>query len=500
MTRSTSSRTNAGNSATQAGIVIPMLTIMGAQALGVANDVTANVGLPAIQADLGLGVSTLPWVVNSYILVFGALLLLGGRAGDIFGRKRVLQIGLVIFIGGALIGGLATSGALVITGRALQGLGAALITPNALALITSTFAPGKTRNLALGLYAAMAGIGLAGGLLISGVLTGAFGWRWLFFFNIPIALLLLLGTRRLVEADRHTGRLTAVSAALGTGAMASLVYAITRGGEYGWGDPGTLGFLGGAVVLLAVFLFVQSRAKDPLLPLHIFKNRSRSGAYLGMVLFASGPLGMFYLLNLYMQYVLDYSPMRTGLSWLPFAIGIMAGAILSSKLIATLAPRVIIAIGATAMALGLLALSTVGTDTSYWLHLMPAIFATGFGFSLNFVPLTSAAVESVEQQDAGIASALLNTSQQTGAALGMAVFSSIAVAVTSSRLPDALGLLNQGREAGDDAMIAEASGALVDGYSSGLLIGAIVIAIAAVLTVTIINAKRPAVPAENTNQ
>ncbi len=479
--------------------MLPMLVIMGAQALGVANDVTANVGLPAIQADLGLGLSTLPWVVNSYILVFGALLLLGGRAGDIFGRKRVLRIGLIVFTVGALVGGIASSGSLVIVGRALQGLGAALIAPNALALITSTFAPGKTRNLALGLYAAMAGLGLAAGLLISGVLTSALGWRWLFFFNIPIALLLLIGTRSLVEAERHTGRLTAGSAALGTGAMAALVYAITRGGEYGWTDPGTLGFLGGAVVLLAVFLFVQSRAKDPMLPLHIFKNRNRSGAYLGMMLFAAGPLGMFYLLNLYMQYVLDYSPMRTGLSWLPFAIGIMAGAILSSKLIATLAPRVIIGIGATLMALGLLALSMVGTDTSFWLHLMPAIFATGLGFSLNFVPLTSAAVESVEPKDAGIASALLNTAQQTGAALGMAVFSSIAVAVTTSRLPDALDALKQGRQTGDDALIAQASDALVSGYSSGLLIGAIVIAVAAVLTVTIINAKRPSVPAENPN-
>ncbi|MBU8577614.1 MFS transporter [Brevibacterium luteolum] len=456
-------------------------------------------GLPAIQADLGLGVSTLPWVVNSYILVFGALLLLGGRAGDIFGRKRVLQIGLVVFVVGALIGGLGDGAVLVIAGRAIQGLGAALITPNALALITSTFAPGKTRNLALGLYAAMAGVGLADGLLLSGVLTGALGWRWLFFFNIPIALLLLLGTRRLVEAERHAGRLTAVSAALGTGAMASLVYAITRGGEHGWTDPATLGFLGAAVVLLAVFLFAQSRAKDPMLPLHLFKNRNRSGAYLGMVLFASGPLGMFYLLNLYMQYVLDYSPMRTGLSWLPFAVGILVGAILSSKLIAALAPRVIIGIGATVMALGLLALSMVGTDTSYWLHLLPAIFATGLGFSLNFVPLTSAAVESVEQQNAGIASALLNTSQQTGAALGMAVFSSIAVAVTTSRLPDALGALADGRRTGDSALVAEASNALVDGYTSGLLAGAIIVAVAAVLTVVIINAKRPAASVEGPN-
>lgn len=456
-------------------------------------------GLPAIQADLGLGVSTLPWVVNSYILVFGALLLLGGRAGDIFGRKRVLQIGLVVFVVGALIGGLGDGAVLVIAGRAIQGLGAALITPNALALITSTFAPGKTRNLALGLYAAMAGVGLADGLLLSGVLTGALGWRWLFFFNIPIALLLLLGTRRLVEAERHAGRLTAVSAALGTGAMASLVYAITRGGEHGWTDPATLGFLGAAVVLLAVFLFAQSRAKDPMLPLHLFKNRNRSGAYLGMVLFASGPLGMFYLLNLYMQYVLDYSPMRTGLSWLPFAVGILVGAILSSKLIAALAPRVIIGIGATVMALGLLALSMVGTDTSYWLHLLPAIFATGLGFSLNFVPLTSAVVESVEQQNAGIASALLNTSQQTGAALGMAVFSSIAVAVTTSRLPDALGALADGRRTGDSALVAEASNALVDGYTSGLLAGAIIVAVAAVLTVVIINAKRPAASVEGPN-
>jgi predicted MFS family arabinose efflux permease len=228
-----------------------------------------------------------------------------------------------------------------------------------------------------------------------------------------------------------------------------------------------------------------------MLPLRVFRDRNRAGAYIGMLLVSFGPMGMFYLLNLYLQYVLGYGPLETGLAWLPFAFGIVLGAGVSAKLVVRSAPRVIVASGMVITALGLLALSRIGSDTSFWLHLMPAIFATAFGFALNFVPLTGAGVNSAAQKDAGIASALLNAGQQLGTALGVAVVSSIAVAVTQQQLPDAVSRLAAARARGDVGLVEQAKNALIDGYSAGMLVGAIVLALAAVVTATIINAKRP---------
>ncbi|MCU4295588.1 DHA2 family efflux MFS transporter permease subunit [Brevibacterium permense] len=494
-TESTSSTAPAGQRAeapTRKGLLVPMLVVSGGQLLIVLNDVIANVGLPAIQADLGMSAGTMPWVVNAYILLFGALLLFGGRLGDLYGRRRLLRIGLIVFMAGALLAGLSTSGIMIILARAIQGVGAALTAPNVLASINSTFPAGKQRTTALALYGAMSGLGIAVGLLVGGVLAGTLGWNWMFYLNLPIGLILLAGTRTLVEADSHQGRLDMPGAVLGTGAMASLVYAITRGGEHGWSDPVTLGSLGAAAVLLLVFVLVQSRTSDPMLPLRIFGNRNRSGAYFGMLMVSFGPLGMFYLLNLYMQYVLDFTPLQTGLAWLPFAIGIVLGAGISSKLAASLAPRWVIGVGMLIAAAGLFSLTFIGTDTSYWAHLMPAIFATAFGFALNFVPLTSAAVSSAAPQDTGIASALLNTGQQIGTAMGMAVTSSIAVAITSNHVPDALARLAQGRKDGDAALITQSAEALVTGYTGALTVGAISLLAAAVITAIIVDAERPA--------
>ncbi|WP_456286947.1 MFS transporter [Microbacterium sp. JZ70] len=472
--------------------LVPMLVVSGGQLLIVLNDVIANVGLPAIQADLGMSPAAMPWVVNAYILLFGALLLFGGRLGDQYGRRRLLRIGLVVFIAGALIAGLSTSGTMVILARVLQGIGAALTAPNVLASINSTFPAGKQRNTALALYGAMSGLGVAVGLLVGGVLTGTLGWNWMFYLNIPIGLLLLAGTRSLVEAERHQGRIDIAGAVLGTGAMASLVYAITRGGEHGWADPTTLAFLAAAAILLLVFLVVQSKMKDPMLPLRVFRNRNRAGAYVGMLMVSFGPLGMFYLLNLYLQYVLDFDPLQTGLAWLPFAVGIVFGAGISAKLAAAIAPRWIIGAGMLIAAGGLFSLTFIGTSTSYWGHLLPAILATAFGFALNFVPLTSAAVSSAAPADTGIASALLNAGQQIGTALGMAVTSSIAVAVTAGDLPDALARLTQGRRDGDSTIVAEASEALVHGYTAALAVGAISLVVAAVVTAIVVNGAKPA--------
>lgn len=270
--------------------------------------------------------------------------------------------------------------------------------------------------------------------------------------------------------------------------MASLVYAITRGGEHGWTDPLTLGSFAAAAVLIPLFVFSQARSAQPLLPLRLFRDRNRWGSYLGMLLLAVGPMGAFYLVTLYMQHILGYSPVRTGLAWLPFAVGIALSAGVGSKLVTRFAPRGLAATGMLIGGAAVLWLSTLGPETGYG-HLLPGIFATAFGFGLGFVPLTLTAVHGVQAQDSGIASALLNAAQQIGVALGLAVLSTVAVTTTQASLPGALSALYQGRATGNEDLVTRASDALVHGYSGGLFMGALVLAVAAIITALVINAR-----------
>jgi EmrB/QacA subfamily drug resistance transporter len=467
-----------------------LLVIATAQLTLVLDDSIANIALPTIQNELGISAASLPWVINAYILAFGGLLLFGGRLGDLFGRRRTLQIGVAVFTVASLLAGVAANGPVLVAARALQGVGAALTAPNALALITTNFPAGAARNKALAVYGAMSGLGITVGLLLGGLLTGTLGWRWVFFINVPIGLLVLVGSRLLGDAERHTGRLDLPGAVTGTTGMVALVYAITSGAEHGWSAGLTLASFAAAAVLLPIFVVLQARSADPMLPLRLFADRNRTGSYLGMLLVALGPMGSFYLLTLYMQHILQYSPIRTGLAWLPFGVGIVIGAGLSSKLVARFAARVVAAAGMLIAAGAVLWLSTVTVDTSYTTHVLPAIFATAFGFALGFVPLTLTAVHGVRPQDSGIASALLNAAQQIGVAIGLAIVSTVSVTATAARLPDALGALHRGRSAGDSTLVAAASDALVHGYSTALVVGALVLAAAAVITGLLVNAPR----------
>jgi EmrB/QacA subfamily drug resistance transporter len=318
---------------------LALMVIATAQLMLVLDDSIANIALPTIQNELGVSPGTLPWVINAYILAFGGLLLFGGRMGDLFGRRRMLQFGMTLFTVASLLAGFAETGAVLIAARGLQGVGAAMTAPNALALITTTFPEGAPRNKAMAVYGAMSGLGIVAGLLLGGVLTGTLGWRWVFFINVPIGLLVLAGSRTLVEAELHEGGLDLTGALTSTGGMAALVYAITRGGEHGWGDSLTLGSFAAAAVLLPLFLLIQARSASPLVPLRLFKDRSRAGSYLAMLLLAFGPMGAFYLLTLYMQHILAYSPFQTGLSWLPFGVGIVIGAGFTTKAVARHSPR-----------------------------------------------------------------------------------------------------------------------------------------------------------------
>ncbi|MFP3712104.1 MFS transporter [Puerhibacterium sp. TATVAM-FAB25] len=463
----------------QRGAGVPLLVIATAQLMLVLDDSIVNIALPSIQRDLDVTAVHLPWVVNAYILAFGALLLLGGRIGDLWGRRGALQAGIAIFVAASFAGGLAQTTGLLVAARAVQGLGAALAAPNALALIATTFADRATRDKALALYGAMSGLGIVVGLLLGGVLTDTLGWRWVFFINVPIGLLVLLGSRTLVAADRHRGRLGALGAALGTGGMVALVYAITRLGEDGFTDPVALVLLAAAAVLLAAFVLTQARSASPLLPLGLFRDRNRSGAYATMLLLAVGPMGTFYVITLYLQQVQQLSPLQAGLAWLPFALGLVIGAGAAPKLLVRLAPRHVATAGALLSAAAAFWFSTIGVETGYWTHLAPAMLVLGLGFGLGVMALTQAAVYRVEPDKAGIASALLNTAQQIGVALGLAVLAAVAATITAAPANAALG--------------AEAG--LVAGYSTALVVASALLVLAGLVALTTLSGRATTEPA-----
>ncbi|WP_434481923.1 MFS transporter [Streptomyces sp. NBC_01340] len=451
---------------------LALFVIAAAQLMVVLDATITNIALPAIQTDLGMSDANLAWVVNSYALAFGGLLLLGGKAGDLFGRRKMFQVGIAVFTLASLLGGLAPNEGLLIGARILQGVGAALAAPSALALITTTFPAGRSRNTAMGVYAAMGGVGATVGLLLGGALTDVLDWRWVFFVNIPIGLAVLAGTRTLVEAERHPGRLDVPGAITGTGGLIAVVYGITRGGEHGWTDGLTLASFAAAAVLLVAFLFLQGRTADPMMPLRLFKDRTRSGSYATMLFIGAGMFATFYFLTLYMQLILGYSPIRTGFAYLPFSFGMATAAGISSKLVARLAPRLIAGPGLLVAAVGMFWFATLEPDSSYAAHLMPAMFVTALGLGMSFVPMTLGAVSGVSHQDTGVASALLNTAQQIGGALGLAVLSTISTSAADDKLPEAAGSLYRGLATKDFALVAKAGDALTHGYTMAFVAAA----------------------------
>ncbi len=468
---------------------LALIVIAAAQLMVVLDVTITNIALPSIQTDLQVPASNLAWIVNAYALAFGSLLLLGGKSGDLYGRRRMFRIGLIVFSGSSLLGGFATSESLLIGARVLQGVGGAIIAPAALSLIAVNFPEGRARNRAMGVYAAMAGIGSTLGLLLGGVLTDGLSWRWVFFVNVPIGVLVLLGTVVLNEGERNRGRLDLLGAITATAGLLALVYGITRGGQQGWTDTGTLSCFVAATVLLAAFLFWQRRAAAPMLPLRLFASRSRSGAYSTMLVIGAGMFAMFYFLTLYMQQILGWSAVRAGLSYLPFSIGMGGAAAASSKLVERVEPRMIVAPGLLIAAAGMGWLSGLQPDSGYLTHLMPAMFVTAAGLGLSFVPLTLASVSQVRDEDTGMASALLNSSQEIGGALGLAVLSTIAATVANNRLPDAAAAFFRGRAMGDATLVASAADALNRGYTIAFMVVNTFFIVGATIAYVAINAK-----------
>jgi EmrB/QacA subfamily drug resistance transporter len=406
-----------------------------AQFMVVLDATVVNVALPSIQNDLGLSEANLQWIVNAYTLVFGGFLLLGGRAGDLLGRKRLFLFGLVVFTVASLLDGLATSSGMLIGSRALQGLGAAFISPAALAIITTTFQEGAERAKALGVWAAIAIGGSAVGLVVGGALTQLLSWPWIFFINVPVGVaVLVLSLRYLPESrDEEAHRSFDVAGAVSiTAGLMILVYAIVQAGEHGWTSARTIGLFVLAAVLHVAFVAIERRSKAPLVRLSIFGVRSLLAANVSMFLVASGLFAMFFFNTLYIQRVIGYGPLGAGLAFLPFTAGIMVSAGFASKFTPRLGVRPVAIGGMIVTIAGMMLLTRISVDGSYASDVLPALVLTALGLGAVFVPLTLVATTGLENEDQGLASGIFNTSQQIGGALGLAILASLAASKTAS--------------------------------------------------------------------
>jgi EmrB/QacA subfamily drug resistance transporter len=420
-------------------VVLVLICI--AQFMVILDATIVNVALPSIQKDLGLSEANLQWIVNAYTLVFGGFLLLGGRAGDLLGRKRLFLIGLVIFTVASLLNGLSGSSGQLIGFRALQGLGAALVSPAALSIISTTFAEGKERAKALGVWAAIAIGGSAFGLVLGGWLTQSFSWPWIFFVNVPVGVVAFFAALRLVpeSRDEHAHKHYDIGGAVTvTGGLMALVYAIVKAETDGWGSTTTIGFFVLAVVLLASFIALERRSPAPLVRLSIFRTRSLSTANLTMFLVGSGMFAMFFFNTLYVQRVLGYHPLKAGVAFLPFTAGIMISAGVASNLAPRIGVRPVAAVGMVLTALGMLLFARMPVAGSYATDVLPGMLVASLGMGAVFMPLTLVATTGLKDEDQGLASGLFNTSQQIGGALGLAILSTVAAGRTHGTSPAAL--------------------------------------------------------------
>ena len=440
-----------------------------AQFMVILDATIVNVALPSIQEDLKMSDADLQWVVNAYALTFGGFLLLGGRAGDLIGRKRVFLVGVVVFTVASLLNGLAPSSEALILFRGLQGLGAALIAPAALSIITTTFEEGAERTKAMGVWAAIAVGGGAVGLVLGGVLTTAFSWPWIFYVNVPVGIAVFIASMRIVpeSKDAHAHKSYDVAGAVTvTAGLLALVYGIVKAQEKGWASLHTGGFFAVAIALLVAFVVIERRSAEPLVRLSIFRVRTVRAANVVMFLVAAGLFAMFYFNTLYLQRVLGYTALEAGLAFLPFTAGIIIGAGLSQSLVPKLGAREVPLIGMPMAVVGLLLFMRLQPDGSYVTDLLPGIMLASIGMGLTFVPITLIATSGIPADDAGLASGLYNTSQQIGGALGLAILATLSVDATQETLSG----LGGAPQPADEAQ------ALVDGFHVAYLGSAALVA------------------------
>lgn len=434
-----------------------------------------NVALPAIKESLGFDVQTLQWVVTAYALTFGGFLLLGGRASDIFGHRRVLLLGIGLFTALSFLIGIAQTPTMLIVLRALQGMAAALMSPAALSVVLITFAEGKERNRALGHWTTVATGGAAVGLLLGGVLTQLLNWRWNFFINVPIGILISIAIARLLphekqESEHHD--LDLPGAALVTSGLILFVYTASEAPVWGWLNVKTLSYGAGAILLLAAFVWNEAKSKHPLMPLSIFTNRNVTGANLMIAPISAGAFGMFFLVSIYIQGIAGYSPIMTGLSFLPFPIILGTLSQRMARGVTRFGYRPFLIAGPLFVAMGMAWLIRLPVNANYWTDILPNVILMPIGMAMTFMPLMAAATSGVKEDESGLASGLINTSQQMGGALGLAILASVAASVTASNID-----LGQKE-------------AMVLGYNYAFMTGVLFIVIASILGLSIIRQKK----------
>ena len=431
-----------------------------------------NVALPSIQVDLGFSQESLQWVISAYALVFGGFLLLGGRAADLLGRRRVFLVGVAMFTLASLLAGFAWSDSSLIGARALQGLGAAIISPAALSILSTTFAEGRERNIALGVWGAVGGFGAAAGVLLGGILTDALSWAWIFFVNVPVgAAAFVLAPLLLAESrDARVSTFDVPGAVLVTGGLSALVYAITQAGDAGWLAGETLAFFAAAVLMLAGFVAWEVRHPEPLMRFGILQIRTVSGANVAGFIMGTAMFSMFLMLTLYMQQVLGYSAMRTGLAYLAVAGTAILWSGVAAQLVTRVGVKPVLVAGMATLTAGLVYFTQVSVGGSYLGDLLPGFLLIGIGIGFSFVPISIAALAGVRAAEAGLASGLINTSQQIGGALGIAALSTIATSQTADAV----------------ATGSAVPAALVDGFTAAFVAGVIVAALGIVAALTLI--------------
>jgi len=455
--------------------------IVAAQFMVILDVAIVNVALPSIKTDLHFTQENLQWVITAYAIMFGGVLLLGGRMADLLGRRKLFIIGLVLFTVSSLLSGLAWSEGSLITFRALQGLGGGLLSPAALSILTTTFAEGRERNLALGIWGAVSGSGGAAGVLLGGVLTSKINWSWIFFINVPVGILVVGVTPWLVQESRaalqhrHFDVAGAVSI---TGGLMLLVYAMTRATQIGWGTLETIGLLVASAVLVLGFVAIELRSRAPLLPMRIFRLRTLTAANVTGFLIGAALFSQFFLLTLYMQFVLHYSAIKTGVAYLTLTLAIIIFAAVAQGLVTRIGVRRVLPFGLALSAGGLVLFAQLPTNGHYFWDLFPGFLLSGIGLALSFVPMTIAALVGVEQADAGIASGLINTTQQIGGAVGLAAATTIATTFTSRYVDSHVGVS------------ATSGAALNHGYQITFWVLAALAALASVLSAMLVEPER----------
>jgi EmrB/QacA subfamily drug resistance transporter len=448
-----------------------------AQFMVVLDATVVNVALPSIQKGLDFSPSNLQWVVNAYTLVFGGFLLLGGRAGDLIGRKRLFLIGTALFSAASLLNGLAQSSGMLIAGRGLQGLGGALLSPAALSIITTTFTDQTERTRALGVWSAIAAGGGAVGLVLGGALTQLASWEWIFIVNVPVGIATIFATLRYVpesRADVQHRTFDLAGAVTVTAGLVVLVYAIVKAQAYGWGSSRTIGLIVLALVLLTAFVAIERRSVAPLIRLSIFRIRTLAVADGVLLLVASGMFGMFFFASLYVQEILGYSPLHAGLAFLPVTGGIVVGAGLAQPLVKRAGVRNVAVFGIVLATIGMVVLAQVPVHGTYVGDLLPGLLPLSIGMGLVFVPITLMATGGVDANDAGLASGLFNTAQQVGGSLGLAILSTLAASKTTNVLTGLHGA----------ASTAATNAAKVSGYHVAFIAAAVMLAAGAIILAT----------------